>query len=70
MRSSMINRRRFLQTATATAALAAQGFSGQVLAQQGLKMAAPAPFSFEELKRRAQTMSRMPSVASTDWAGT
>jgi glucans biosynthesis protein len=63
MRSSMINRRRFLQTATATAALAAQGFSGQALAQQGLKMAAPAPFSFEELKRRAQTMSRMPYVA-------
>ena len=30
----MINRRRFLQTATATAALAAQGFSGQALAQQ------------------------------------
>ena len=59
----MINRRRFLQTATATAALAAQGFSGQALAQQGLKMAAPAPFSFEELKRRAQTMSRMPYVA-------
>ena len=59
----MINRRRFLQTATATAALAAQGFSGEALAQQGLKMGAPAPFSFDDLKKRAQDMARSPYVA-------
>src|SRR6478736_6219173 len=49
----MINRRRFLQTATATAALA----------QQGLKMGIPSPFSFENLKKRAQDMARSPYVA-------
>jgi len=54
----MLNRRQFLQTATATAALAAQGFSGSALAQQGLKMASPAPFSFEDLKKRAEAMAR------------
>src|SRR5215212_4349379 len=57
VRSSMINRRRFLQTATATASLAAAGFSGPALAQQGLKMGAPAPFSFDDLKKRARTMA-------------
>ena len=51
------------QTATATAALAAQGFSAPALAQQGLKMGAPSPFSFEELKKRAQDMARSPYVA-------
>ncbi|MEE1612843.1 glucan biosynthesis protein [Microvirga sp. CF3016] len=59
----MINRRRFLQTATATAALAAQGFATEALAQQSLKMGAPAPFSFEDLKKRAQDMARSAYVA-------
>ncbi len=59
----MINRRQFLQTATATAALAAQGFSGQALAQQGLKMGIASPFSFEDLKKRAQGMARSAYVA-------
>jgi glucans biosynthesis protein len=59
----MINRREFLQSATATAALAAQGFSSAALAQQGLKMGVPSPFSFEELKKRAQDMARSPYVA-------
>jgi glucans biosynthesis protein len=59
----MINRRQFLQTATATAALAAQGFSGQALAQQGLKMGIPSPFSFEDLKKRAQDMARSAYMA-------
>jgi glucans biosynthesis protein len=59
----MINRRQFLQTATATAALAAQGFSGPALAQQGLKVGAPNYFSFEDLKKRAQDMARSAYVA-------
>src|SRR3954447_1240770 len=59
----MINRRQFLQTATATAALAAQGFSGEGLAQQRLKMGGPAPLSFDDLKKRAQDMARSPYVA-------
>ena len=59
----MINRRQFLKTATATAALAAQGFSGPALAQQGLKMGIPSPFSFEDLKKRARDMAHTAYVA-------
>ncbi|WP_445504635.1 glucan biosynthesis protein [Microvirga sp. G4-2] len=59
----MLNRRQFLQTATATAALAAQGFSSRAMAQQGLKMGAPAPFSFDDLKKQAETMARTAYMA-------
>ncbi len=59
----MFNRRQFLQTATATAALAAQGFSVSALAQQGLKMGASEPFSFENLRKQAEAMSRQAYVA-------
>ncbi|MCG7394427.1 glucan biosynthesis protein D [Microvirga sp. ACRRW] len=59
----MLNRRQFLQTATATATLAAQGFSSQALAQQGLKMGAESPFSFDDLKKQAETMARSAYVA-------
>lgn len=54
----MLNRRQFLQTATATATLAAQGFSSRAMAQQGLKMGTSAPFSFDDLKKQAEAMSR------------
>ncbi|PVE24638.1 glucan biosynthesis protein D [Microvirga sp. KLBC 81] len=59
----MLNRRQFLQTATATAALAAQGFSSRAMAQQGLKMGAPVPFSFDDLKKQAEAMARSAYVA-------
>jgi len=59
----MLNRRQFLQTATATAALAAQGFPAPALAQQGLKMGAPAPFSFDGLKKQAEAMARSAYMA-------
>jgi periplasmic glucans biosynthesis protein len=63
MRSAMFNRRQFLQTATATAALAAQGFSLPALAQQGLKMGAAEPFSFENLRKQAESMARQAYVS-------
>ncbi|HST94201.1 MAG TPA: glucan biosynthesis protein, partial [Microvirga sp.] len=56
----MFDRRQFLQFATATASLAAAGFSTSALAQQSLKVGAPAPFSFEALKQRAQSMAGRP----------
>jgi len=59
----MLNRRQFLQTATATAVLAAQGFSHPAMAQQGLKMGASAPFSFEDLKKQAESMARSAYIA-------
>ncbi|MBM6594898.1 glucan biosynthesis protein [Microvirga pudoricolor] len=54
----MFDRRQFLQFATATAGLAATGFSSEAMAQQGLRYGAPAPFSFVELKARAQAMAK------------
>ncbi|GEO13409.1 glucan biosynthesis protein [Microvirga aerophila] len=59
----MIDRRQFLQFATATAGLAASGFSTTALAQQGLKTGAPAPFSYEALKARAEAMAKAAYVA-------
>src|SRR4051794_16958421 len=53
----MIDRRQLLTYASATAGLAAAGFPLPSLAQAGLKMGAPAPFSFEELKKRARDMA-------------
>jgi glucans biosynthesis protein len=58
----MLNRRQFLQTATATATLAAAGFPAEAMAQQGLTMGAAEPFSFEALKKRAQAMAGAPYV--------
>src|SRR6478735_2538191 len=56
----MIDRRQLLKCASATAGLAAAGFPLSALAQAGLKMGAPVPFSFEELKRRARDMAGAP----------
>src|SRR3712207_1768039 len=63
MQPAMIDRRQFLQFATATAGLAAGGFSTPALAQQGLKTGTPAPFSYDALKVRAQEMAKNPYVA-------
>ena len=59
----MYDRRQFLQFAAATAGLAAAGFSPEAMAQQSLKVGAPAPFSFESLKQRAESMAGQPYVA-------
>ncbi|MBF9234734.1 glucan biosynthesis protein [Microvirga alba] len=59
----MFDRRQFLQFATATAGLAAAGFSGPALAQQALKAGAPVPFSFDALKKRARDMAGSRYVA-------
>jgi glucans biosynthesis protein len=59
----MFDRRQFLQFATATAGLAATGFSTAALAQQSLKVGAPSPFSFDALKQRAQSMASRPYEA-------
>ena len=56
----MFNRRQFLEYAAATAGLAATGFSGPAMAQQGLKLGASSPFSFEALKARAREMAKAP----------
>ncbi|WP_230531428.1 glucan biosynthesis protein [Microvirga roseola] len=56
----MLNRRQFLHAATATAGMAAAGFPHDALAQQGLKMGSPAPFSFAALKKRAREMASAP----------
>jgi glucans biosynthesis protein len=53
----MLNRRRFLETAIATAGLAAGGFSMPALAQQGLTYGKTAAFSFDGLKQRAKAMA-------------
>ncbi len=59
----MFDRRQFLQFATATAGLAATGFSTKALAQESLKVGAPSPFSFDALKQRAQSMASRPYEA-------
>lgn len=59
----MFDRRQFLQFATATAGLAATGFSTSALAQQSLKVGASSPFSFDALKQRAQSMASRPYEA-------
>lgn len=59
----MFDRRQFLQFATATAGLAATGFSTKALAQETLKVGAPSPFSFDALKQRAQSMASRPYEA-------
>jgi glucans biosynthesis protein len=56
----MMDRRQFLSYAAATASLAATGFCGPALADSGLKTGAPAPFSFDALKKRARDMARAP----------
>lgn len=59
----MFNRRQFLEYAGATAGLAAAGFSGPAMAQQGLKFGPSAPFSFDALKARAKDMAQRPYMA-------
>jgi periplasmic glucans biosynthesis protein len=59
----MLNRRQFLHIATATAGLAASGFPSDAMAQQGLKMGASEPFSFDALKKHAKDMAGAPYVA-------
>ena len=58
----MIDRRRFLQYATATASLAASGFAAPALAQAGLRFGPAAPFTFDGLKQRARDMAGSPYV--------
>jgi len=53
-----MDRRVFLQSAAATAALASIGFSKQALAKQGLKTGSPAAFSFDGLKKRARDLAK------------
>lgn len=60
----MIDRRLVLKgAAAATATLSAAGFSREALAQQGLKLSPPRPFSFEALKAQAREMAAKPYVA-------
>jgi glucans biosynthesis protein len=56
----LIDRRTLLAGAAGTAALAAAGFSGQALAQQGLKLGTAEAFSFEGLKARARDLAGKP----------
>jgi len=58
----MFSRRQFLELAAATAGVAATGFSGAALAQQGLKLGPAEPFSFDALKRHAQEIAQQPYV--------
>jgi glucans biosynthesis protein len=57
------DRRLLLAGASATAALAALGFSPQALAQQGLRLGETEAFSFEALKARAREMASRPYQA-------
>ena len=56
----MMNRRTFLRSAGATAALAALGLSPEALAAQRLKLGKAAPFSFETLIAQARTAAQSP----------
>ena len=59
----LIDRRTLLAGAAGTAALAAAGFSGPALAQQGLKLGTAEAFSFEGLKARARDLAGKPEAA-------
>lgn len=58
-----LDRRSLIKSAGATAALAALGFSPEALAQQGLKLGQPEPFSFDALKTRARELAGRPYAA-------
>lgn len=65
----MIDRRSFVTAGSASAALAALGFSGATLAQQqeqaaavGLQFASPRPFSFDGLIAQAEALAKTPFV--------
>ena len=58
-----LDRRTLLAGASATATLAALGFSPEALAQQGLKLGQAEDFSFEALKARAKQMAAQPYQA-------
>ena len=55
-----LDRRTLLAGASATATLAALGFSPEALAQQGLKLGQVQDFTFEALKARAKQMAAQP----------
>lgn len=59
-RLPMPNRRRFLTSATAAAALAALGIPPQAMAAGRIRMGAPAAFSFDALVARARDMAKTP----------
>lgn len=63
-----MDRRAFLSSAAATAALAAIGFPASALEQQNLKMGAPIAFGFDALKKRARDMAKTAYVAPTSAA--
>ncbi|WP_016832829.1 glucan biosynthesis protein [Herbaspirillum lusitanum] len=56
----MINRRTFLSSATATAALAALGIPPEALAANRIKLGNPAPFSFDALISQVRTAAQSP----------
>ncbi|UZF90808.1 glucan biosynthesis protein [Bosea sp. NBC_00550] len=58
-----LDRRTLLAGASATATLAALGFSPEALAQQGLKLSQAQDFTFEALKARAKQMAAQPYEA-------
>ncbi|MEN3931143.1 glucan biosynthesis protein D [Microvirga sp. W0021] len=61
-----MDRRVFLTSAAATAALAALGFPQSSFAQQGLKMGSAAGFSFDLLKKKAADMAKVAYVTPSD----
>lgn len=61
----MINRRTFLSSATATAALAALGIAPEALAESRIKLGDAAPFSFDALITQARTTAQQPYKVQT-----
>ncbi|RZL66071.1 MAG: glucan biosynthesis protein D [Variovorax sp.] len=59
----MLDRRSFLAAGSTSLALASLGLSPEAMAANGLKLSQPAPFSFERLIARAQTLAGRPWVA-------
>lgn len=59
----MIDRRSLLTAGGASLALAALGLPSEALAQSGLKLSQPSPFSFERLVALAQSLGAKPYVA-------
>ena len=62
-RTPQPDRRLLLAGASATAALAALGFSADALAQQGLRLGETEAFSFDALKARARDLAAQPYQA-------
>eukprot|EP01042_Synura_sphagnicola_P012452 gene12452-15846_t len=61
----MINRRTFISSAAATAALAALGLPAEAFAANRLKLGQAAPFSFETLIAQVRAMATAPYQAQS-----